>query len=754
MNHKRSNTRALAVGLWLGSFAAAGAFGAAEAPAGVTVFQQGVSPTPEYAGCVDTFMVASGWAHDRPSSRPRQETLGGRALMRFDVSAIDKDRMVRRAILRLWCPGIPPSRQEPLEAYGLAREWDVTATWYEHKYLDAAKTEANDWTSPGGDLYTAWASGGKPGLVAGAAVRGGPFGHVYELDLTALVRQWVSGNRPNHGVCLFPPRGGFSVASADWPIAPYRPMLLVEHHAKGEKPKAGVQLTLPRAAGANARLSPLAGAPSLGKDEWTTVRFGRNANCQHRSGHFAGYLKSDPRFPGEWDWTPRLRVGGTAGDFNHALFKFDLSALPEGAKVDKATLKAWVDLGNLRLPTDALYQPPKPNERDERWRLGYVRNRMGELMKYSFGCFAVVSKTIPPGAVRAVIRDRGVAVHDSPASVCHVGKQWEKASAERGKMPQTWLAWDVTGLVRAWVSGKLPNEGVIVDHSLMGGEMVLMSDDWFEPDLRPYLELELSPAPPAAPAPPTEEPLLPSGDYWLEPARAARAKWKGTSGTFAQYGDSISITRAFWTPMQYGEFKGIAPEMQTALEAARQYVHKPCWRDWKGGDWGNTGNMTINWAFRNIDAWQKKMNPQVAVILFGTNDAGSGPRPPHYTEQYAAVIDRMLADGTIPIITTLPPRGSQRGGLSGLLTVLDLRRAAIAVAKAKKVPLIDLYTEMVRRQPENWPKILVPDGLHPSYPAQHRRDWSEEGLKHSGYDLRNYLTLKAWYEIYEKILKQ
>ena len=30
--------------------------------------------------------------------------------------------------------------------------------------------------------------------------------------------------------------------------------------------------------------------------------------------------------------------------------------------------------------------------------------------------------------------------------------------------------------------------------------------------------------------------------------------------------------------------------------------------------------MTIRWAHENIDAWLKKLNPEVAVIMFGTND--------------------------------------------------------------------------------------------------------------------------------------
>ena len=378
---------------------------------------------------------------------------------------------------------------------------------------------------------------------------------------------------------------------------------------------------------------------------------------------------------------------------------------------------------------------------------------MSELSRYSFGAFAVVSEKIPPGRVRSAGADY-LGVQVAPAAVCHVGKQWAEGMKVRGKAPPSWLEWDLTGLARAWVAGKLPNHGVVIDHWLMGGEMVLYSDDWYEADLRPYLEVTLSPAPAKKPdGELKDEPLLPAGDYWVGPMTKAHAKWKGTKGTFGQYGDSITITMAFWTPLSFGTYKGMTPEMTEALETARKYLHKPCWRRWKGPGWGNNGNMTINWAFRNIDAWQKKMNPEVAVILFGTNDAGYGPRPPHYTEQYAAVIDRMLADGTIPIITTLPPRGSQRGSRAGLLTVLDLRRAAISVAKARNVPLIDLYTEIVNRQPEDWPKILVPDGLHPSYPKEFRRDWSEQGLAHSGYDLRNYLSLAKWFEVYKKVIQ-
>ena len=49
---------------------------------------------------------------------------------------------------------------------------------------------------------------------------------------------------------------------------------------------------------------------------------------------------------------------------------------------------------------------------------------------------------------------------------------------------------------------------------------------------------------------------LPAADDakdWVEPMKKVHAKFTGSKGTFAQFGDSITVTMAFWSPLRSGE---------------------------------------------------------------------------------------------------------------------------------------------------------------------------------------------------------
>src|SRR5947208_1212014 len=106
---------------------------------------------------------------------------------------------------------------------------------------------------------------------------------------------------------------------------------------------------------------------------------------------------------------------------------------------------------------------------------------------------------------------------------------------------------------------------------------------------------------------------------WVEPMRKVHAKFAGTPGTFVLLGDSITHSLAFWAPWEYAP-KTLPAEIARDLDAVRKHTKPECWAKWRGPAYGNQGSMTIRWAHENVDAWLKKLNPEAAVLMFGTND--------------------------------------------------------------------------------------------------------------------------------------
>ena len=238
---------------------------------------------------------------------------------------------------------------------------------------------------------------------------------------------------------------------------------------------------------------------------------------------------------------------------------------------------------------------------------------------------------------------------------------------------------------------------------------------------------------------------------WVEHMKTVHAKFTGQAGTVMEVGDSITITMAFFTPLQ-GEIKNLPDDLKPAHKWLLDYVQNRCWTAWKGPEWGNNGQMTSNWGATNIDGWIKKMNPEVALIMFGTNDLGAGPKPPEYDQKMKKIVTSCLENGTIPVLYTIPPVGRQAGDAKQTAYVETFVDAVRKLAAEQKVPLIDYYKEMITRQPKEFAAKLLGDGVHPSYPKEYQNDFSEEGLKNSGYTLRNYVTLKALWEINNGVL--
>jgi hypothetical protein len=181
---------------------------------------------------------------------------------------------------------------------------------------------------------------------------------------------------------------------------------------------------------------------------------------------------------------------------------------------------------------------------------------------------------------------------------------------------------------------------------------------------------------------------------WGEAMARVHARFRGKAGTFAHFGDSITETLAFWTPMKY-ERKNAPPEMERAFRKVEAYLRPECWRDWKGPEFGNQGGQTARWADENVAAWLDKLDPEVALVQFGSNDLREF-QVVEYRQRLRSVVRKCLDHGTVVILSTIPPRhGFEAKSAS-------FAGAARQVAREMHVPLVDYHAEILKRRPGDW----------------------------------------------------
>jgi lysophospholipase L1-like esterase len=247
---------------------------------------------------------------------------------------------------------------------------------------------------------------------------------------------------------------------------------------------------------------------------------------------------------------------------------------------------------------------------------------------------------------------------------------------------------------------------------------------------------------------------------WVKPMKEAHAKFTGKPGTLALFGDSITVSKAFWAPLGY-EPKDLPADVAKSLEVVKKHMLAECWDKWRGGGYGNESGQTTKWAEDNIDGWLKKHNPECAVIMFGTNDLTRTDEK-SYDKQMRAVVEKCLKNGTVVILTTIPPRAGQEEKAKAFAEV------GRKIAADLKLPLVDYHKEILSRRPNDWngalpqfkefekdvyqaPTLISGDGVHPSFPNKHA-DYSADALKHNGYQLRSVLTLHTYADVITRVL--
>lgn len=248
---------------------------------------------------------------------------------------------------------------------------------------------------------------------------------------------------------------------------------------------------------------------------------------------------------------------------------------------------------------------------------------------------------------------------------------------------------------------------------------------------------------------------------WVKPMADVHAKFTGKPGTLALFGDSITVTKAFWAPLAYAP-KDLPADVAKPLGVVKGHMLPECWDKWRGGGYGNESSQTAGWADDNVDGWLKKHNPECAVILFGTNDITRSDEKT-YDKQMRSVIEKCLKNGTVAILTTVPPRSGQEEKAK---TFAEVGRK---IAADHKLPLVDYHAEILKLRPDDWngtlpqfkefakdvyqaSTLISADGVHPSAPSKHA-DYSAESLKRNGYQLRSVLTLRAYADVISHVLK-
>lgn len=162
-----------------------------------------------------------------------------------------------------------------------------------------------------------------------------------------------------------------------------------------------------------------------------------------------------------------------------------------------------------------------------------------------------------------------------------------------------------------------------------------------------------------------------------------------------------------------------------------------------------------------LDAYE----PEIVIIMLGTNDVTASRTPDAFEADMRNILQHIIWEdgntsgsyrGTIPIISTIPPYRDK------LADSQAMNAKVISLADEFDIPLIDLYGEIMVRQPVNWATtLLAADGVHLSPsggvynsgsnpytpggdPATHT---SGDACENVGYLLRGWLSVQKVKEV-------
>jgi hypothetical protein len=254
------------------------------------------------------------------------------------------------------------------------------------------------------------------------------------------------------------------------------------------------------------------------------------------------------------------------------------------------------------------------------------------------------------------------------------------------------------------------------------------------------------------------------GEHVREIAAAGEAAGR-RADVFAKVGDSITESSSFLTELACSE---PVWGRWSALAATREHFGRRTFAPSYSSVWCERSNAFSRTSVAAASGWDaadalaplddppggcrgasaiaceyRLLDPAAALIMYGTNDVESFS-PEAYRANLAAVVERTIAAGVVPVVSTIPPRldRKRRNRL-----VRSFNRRAVAVAREARVPLWNYWRAL--RGPRMVHSGLGPDGVHPNLyggceaPLGCRAfDFTRGGLRY-GYNQRNLGALRV-----------
>jgi hypothetical protein len=216
---------------------------------------------------------------------------------------------------------------------------------------------------------------------------------------------------------------------------------------------------------------------------------------------------------------------------------------------------------------------------------------------------------------------------------------------------------------------------------------------------------------------------------------------------FSKIGDSITAAPHMYTPI--GEGKYFLAEYEY-LQGVIDYYTRTDAREGNsfinpslaaGVGWTTSVMYDADFADKTLceedetplQCEYRLVKPSVALVMLGTNDVSFNTLD-IYRNNIAGIVDYLVDNGVIPILSTIPPREGYED------RVLEFNAAVREVAQDFAIPLWDYHAVMTSLANNG----LDADGVHPSVPAKGvdgAADFRKQN-RFSGYVMRNLTALQ------------